>query len=150
MVCSPLLMQLEIGMSMSRYFPATGTAGLERARVSGYSRVPRPPPRIRARTERMEESLGKGGPRPGEGRMRRCYHPGHGVGSREERGGPIPSEPEASATAHADHRRCFRFAKKHVTFGLTSGRPSRVKYTDDHVRAAGPGGVPLPSERNHR
>src|SRR5262245_18985151 len=56
MWCSSLLMQLEIGMSMSRYLPATGTAGLERDRVSGNSREPRPPPRMRARTERMEEA----------------------------------------------------------------------------------------------
>src|SRR3954468_2039400 len=53
MVCSSLLMQLEMGMSMSRYLPATGTAGLDRDRVSGNSREPRPPPRMRARTERM-------------------------------------------------------------------------------------------------
>ncbi len=32
---SPLLMQLESGMSISRYLPATGTAGLERNLVSG-------------------------------------------------------------------------------------------------------------------
>ena len=43
----PLLRQLEIGMSMSRYFPATGTAGLARSLVSGNSRLPRPPPRIK-------------------------------------------------------------------------------------------------------
>ena len=48
----PLLMQLLIGMSMRRYLPATGTAGLLRSLVSGYSRVPRPPPRIRLRTSR--------------------------------------------------------------------------------------------------
>src|SRR5881397_2427616 len=38
------LMQLEIGMSTNRYFPARGTAGLDRSRVSGKSRVPCPPP----------------------------------------------------------------------------------------------------------
>src|ERR1043165_2995281 len=47
---SPELMQLLIGMSMSRYLPATGTAGLLRRAVNGYSRVPRPPPRMRLRT----------------------------------------------------------------------------------------------------
>lgn len=46
----PLLRQLEIGMSMSRYFPATGTAGLARSLVSGNSRLPRPPPRIKLST----------------------------------------------------------------------------------------------------
>src|SRR6185312_8934961 len=38
------LMQLEMGMSTSRYFPASGTAGLARSRVSGNNRVPCPPP----------------------------------------------------------------------------------------------------------
>src|SRR3977135_1566211 len=41
-------MQLEIGMSTSRYFPPTGTAGFERCCVNGKSRVPAPPPRITA------------------------------------------------------------------------------------------------------
>ncbi len=36
--------QLEIGMSTRRYFPANGTAGFERSIVRGYSRVPFPPP----------------------------------------------------------------------------------------------------------
>ena len=36
----PLLMQLLIGMSMSRYLPATGTAGLARSWVRGNSRAP--------------------------------------------------------------------------------------------------------------
>src|SRR6266446_925788 len=40
------LMQLEIGMSTSRYFPASGTAGLERSLVSGNRRLPCPPPMI--------------------------------------------------------------------------------------------------------
>src|SRR4051794_40733935 len=39
-------MQLDTGMSISRYLPAIGTAGLLRDLVSGNSRVPRPPPRI--------------------------------------------------------------------------------------------------------
>src|SRR5438067_264626 len=52
----PLLMQLLIGISMSRYFPATGTAGLLRSLVRGKSRVPRPPPRMRLRTFRMRAS----------------------------------------------------------------------------------------------
>src|SRR6185503_4112018 len=44
------LMQLEIGMSTSRYLPANGTAGLDRSLVSGNSRVPAPPPIITAST----------------------------------------------------------------------------------------------------
>src|SRR6266542_2191443 len=47
-----LLMQLLIGMSIRRYLPPIGTAGLERSMVRGYSRVPRPPPRIRLKTSR--------------------------------------------------------------------------------------------------
>lgn len=39
-------MQLEMGMSTSRYFPASGTAGLARSLVSGNSLVPCPPPII--------------------------------------------------------------------------------------------------------
>src|ERR1700743_1526195 len=41
---NPELMQLEIGMSTNRYFPASGTAGLARSFVSGKRRVPWPPP----------------------------------------------------------------------------------------------------------
>lgn len=37
-------MQLLIGMSMSRYLPAIGTAGFERIFVNGCKRDPRPPP----------------------------------------------------------------------------------------------------------
>src|SRR5882724_8235723 len=40
----PELMQLEMGMSTRRYFPASGTAGLARSLVRGNSRVPWPPP----------------------------------------------------------------------------------------------------------
>src|SRR3954451_2180857 len=47
---SPEWMQFEIGMSIRRYFPPIGTAGLLRDLVSGKSRVPRPPPRIRQMT----------------------------------------------------------------------------------------------------
>src|SRR5262245_22852408 len=46
-------MQLLMGMSMRRYLPPIGTAGLLRSIVRGYSRVPRPPPRIRLRTLSM-------------------------------------------------------------------------------------------------
>src|SRR5438094_2633977 len=44
------LMQLEIGMSTRRYLPARGTAGFERSRVSGNTRVPCPPPIMTERT----------------------------------------------------------------------------------------------------
>src|SRR4051795_8633711 len=44
------LMQFEIGMSTSRYLPASGTAGFDRSLVSGNSRLPAPPPMITART----------------------------------------------------------------------------------------------------
>src|SRR5262245_37584896 len=46
----PLLMQLLIGMSIRRYLPAMGTAGLLRSIVNGNRRVPRPPPRMRLST----------------------------------------------------------------------------------------------------
>jgi hypothetical protein len=42
----PELMQLEMGISTNRYFPAMGTAGLERLAVSGYNLEPAPPPNI--------------------------------------------------------------------------------------------------------
>ena len=41
---NPELMQLEMGMSTSRYLPASGTAGLARSLVSGNNREPWPPP----------------------------------------------------------------------------------------------------------
>src|SRR5438128_1831291 len=46
----PLLMQLLMGMSIRRYLPAIGTAGLLRSMVKGKSREPRPPPRMRLST----------------------------------------------------------------------------------------------------
>src|SRR5262249_39107339 len=49
-------MQLLMGMSIRRYLPASGTAGLLRSFVRGYKRVPRPPPRIRASTFSMAAS----------------------------------------------------------------------------------------------
>src|SRR5512140_2967307 len=49
----PELMQLLMGMSISRYFPAIGTAGLERIFVKGCKRVPLPPPIITPRTSFM-------------------------------------------------------------------------------------------------
>src|SRR6056297_3165696 len=54
---SSLLMQLLIGISISRYLAAKGTAGLSRILVSGNSRVPRPPPRIREMVSRMVSSF---------------------------------------------------------------------------------------------
>src|SRR5688500_2683776 len=43
-------MQLLMGISMRRYFPAIGTAGFERSLVSGCSRDPRPPPMMIPKT----------------------------------------------------------------------------------------------------
>ena len=42
--------QLLMGMSMRRYLPPMGTAGLLRCRVRGNRREPRPPPRMTAST----------------------------------------------------------------------------------------------------
>src|SRR3979409_1084565 len=42
------LMQFEIGTSTKRYLPPRGTAGFDRSRVKGCSRLPAPPPRITA------------------------------------------------------------------------------------------------------
>src|SRR5271157_3973203 len=53
----PECMQLDTGISMSRYFPAIGTAGLLRDLVSGNRRVPRPPPRISETTRGMTPLL---------------------------------------------------------------------------------------------
>ena len=44
------LMQLLIGISIKRYFPARGTAGFALNLVKGYRRVPAPPPNIIANT----------------------------------------------------------------------------------------------------
>src|SRR3990172_886052 len=49
----PEFRQLLSGMSMMRYFPASGTAGLARSLVSGHSRAPRPPPRISPNMSRL-------------------------------------------------------------------------------------------------
>src|ERR1044071_5728032 len=43
-------MQLEMGISTTRYLPASGTAGLARSLVKGNKRVPCPPPMITANT----------------------------------------------------------------------------------------------------
>jgi len=44
-------MQFEIGISTNRYFPAIGTAGLDRLSVSGANRDPWPPPKIIAKVD---------------------------------------------------------------------------------------------------
>src|SRR5437667_5373715 len=60
------LMQFEMGTSTRRYLPPSGTAGFERSRVNGNSRLPAPPPRITANNLRLEairvgcEDIGKG------------------------------------------------------------------------------------------
>ena len=46
-----LLMQLLMGISTSRYFPAIGTAGLDLLTVKGNNRDPAPPPKITANTD---------------------------------------------------------------------------------------------------
>src|ERR671923_2797212 len=50
----PELIQLLMGMSMRRYFPAIGTAGFERILVNGCKRVPLPPPIITPSTSFMD------------------------------------------------------------------------------------------------
>jgi hypothetical protein len=42
--------QFEMGISTSRYLPATGTAGFDRVSVKGKRREPCPPPKIMAKT----------------------------------------------------------------------------------------------------
>ena len=49
----PACRLLEMGTSMRRNLPATGTAGLARSRVSGQSRAPWPPPRMAVTTSRI-------------------------------------------------------------------------------------------------
>ena len=44
-------MQLLIGISTKRYFPAIGTAGLLLDAVNGYKREPAPPPKITETTD---------------------------------------------------------------------------------------------------
>src|SRR5437879_1414805 len=53
----PQLMQLEMGMSTSRYLPAMGTAGLLLLAVRGYKREPAPPPRITANVDLLISKL---------------------------------------------------------------------------------------------
>jgi hypothetical protein len=40
-----------MGISTNLYFPAIGTAGLERVEVKGDKRLPAPPPRMTATTD---------------------------------------------------------------------------------------------------
>ena len=47
----PEFRQFDIGTSISRYAPPIGTAGFARDFVSGYKRVPAPPPSITAATD---------------------------------------------------------------------------------------------------
>src|SRR5882724_8838465 len=60
------LMQYEMGTSTRRYLPPSGTAGFERSRVNGNSRLPAPPPRITANKLGLEairvgaKDIGKG------------------------------------------------------------------------------------------
>ena len=59
----PACRLLEMGTSMSRNLPATGTAGLARSRVSGHSRAPWPPPRMAVTTSRIAPLRWALGPR---------------------------------------------------------------------------------------
>src|SRR4051812_765753 len=80
---SPEWIQLDTGISISRYFPAIGTAGLLRDLVSGKRRVPRPPPRISETTRGMKplhSMLGTG------------HHSGDGDGP-EHLAGPFDLRP---------------------------------------------------------
>ena len=54
----PELMQLEIGMSIRRYLPPSGTAGLARIPVRGERRDPAPPPMMIVVTLLTEASGG--------------------------------------------------------------------------------------------
>jgi hypothetical protein len=47
----PEFKQFDIGTSIKRYAPPMGTAGFARDLVSGYNRVPAPPPKITAATD---------------------------------------------------------------------------------------------------
>jgi len=48
------LMQLLMGMSIRRYFPAMGTAGFERIWVNGCRREPLPPPMMTPKTSLID------------------------------------------------------------------------------------------------
>src|SRR3954454_23262721 len=100
----PLLMQLLMGMSMSRYLPPMGMAGLLRALVSGYRRVPRPPPRTRLRTSPMTDLPMKS---PGDPRaiVSRAFRAQEGLFAR------------AGAGGHADGRRALRDCDLFVAAG---------------------------------
>jgi hypothetical protein len=52
-----LFIQLLMGISTKRYFPAIGTAGFDLDAVSGYKRLPAPPPSITATTVLLKETI---------------------------------------------------------------------------------------------
>lgn len=52
-----LVMQLLMGTSTSLYFPARGTAGLDRFTVRGRNLLPVPPPRIKPMTFMLPHCL---------------------------------------------------------------------------------------------
>src|SRR6476469_1494317 len=72
-------MQFEMGISTIRYFPASGTAGFERSRVSGNKRDPAPPPMMtaRVRSERDGEIIGARLDQKANRMMRRAARPCH-------------------------------------------------------------------------
>ena len=65
-------MQLEIGMSMSRYLPATGTAGLDRDLRERVEPRAAAAAEDEARTLRMAKGLGKQRAEHGRQREWRC------------------------------------------------------------------------------
>src|SRR5688572_17973766 len=117
---SPELMQLEIGTSTSRYFPASGTAGLERWLVRGNSRVPAPPPRITA-SDRFIDGVGidgVAGVSPCEGPM---LAGGGASASIRARRGPGQSAARRAPSAHSPLvNRRFSFSNHPGALGSTT------------------------------
>src|SRR5262245_53076175 len=88
---------------MSRYFPPIGTAGFDRIRVSGKSRLPAPPPRMSANTLRIESNVSQIEcpelPIVGTASLPEAEHPppphpdrqpDHEVGDRDDKAGAPP------------------------------------------------------------
>src|SRR5438309_731679 len=110
-------MQLLMGMSIRRYFPTTGTAGLERCRVRGNKRDPRPPPRIRARTERMGGLRSPTGNRP----ERVKAGPMRAYANTVPRPRIASSGGDASERDKEEHRRSESSSQEHI---LDNGLPA--------------------------
>src|SRR5512140_2452697 len=132
------LMQLESGMSMSRYLPAMGTAGLDRSRVRGKSRVPRPPPRITARQSCMGNTYA--GERRSQGWMAFA-------------GGDVRAAPDHYTLAQVTHgaaRVPYHPSAEEATDGTTHRRPHRslaARGSIRRIQAGAPGRVLRPGDR---